>query len=149
MNKIQIIRATLDHIEIITPLFDDYRQFYGQSTDLEGARHFLSQRLQQNQSILLLALQGTNGIGFTQLYPAFSSVAMRPIWILNDLFVAESARHRRVATRLIEEAKRLAAESNVARLVLATAADNRPAQSLYEKLGWVRDRAFIHYKCQL
>lgn len=98
---------------------------------------------------MFLALSNTTAVGFTQLYPSFSSVAMRQIWILNDLFVAESARHTGVATSLMEEVKRFAADTQAVRLALATAIDNQPAQALYEKTGRVRDETFIHYNCEV
>lgn len=144
-----IIRATVDHIETAVTLFDAYRQFYGQSPNVEEAREFLSERLRQDQSVIFLALKDGIGCGFTQLYPAFSSVAMRPIWILNDLFVAPEARRHGVGESLMKAATEFAAESGAKRLVLATAVDNRAAQLLYEKIGWTRDNAFIHFNYEI
>ena len=74
---------------------------------------------------------------------------MRPIWVLNDLFVVESARKIGVARSLLKEAERLAGETNAARLVLETAPDNRAAQRLYKNLGWVKDDEFLHFKYDL
>lgn len=148
-NEVRIIQTKLEHIEIAAPLFDAYRQFYGQSPDVEGAREFVSERLRQGQSVIFLALQDGNGCGFTQLFPAFSSVAMRPIWILNDLFVAPEARRLGVAKSLMQAATEFAAENGAKRLVLATAVENQQAQSLYETTGWVRDEAFLHYNYDL
>ena len=144
-HEVNIIRAELEHIEIVAQLFDGYRQFYGQSHDIEGSRRFLAARLEQDQSVIFLALEDGAGCGFTQLYPAFSSVSMRPLWILNDLFVAPQARKLGVGKGLMQAATEFAAETGAKRLVLATEIDNLPAQSLYEKMGWIRDDAFIHY----
>jgi GNAT superfamily N-acetyltransferase len=91
----------------------------------------------------------SKALGFTQLYPSFSSIAMRPIWVLNDLFVVESARKMGVARSLLKEAERFARETNAARLILATANDNHAVQALYEKLGWAKDDEFLHYKYNL
>ena len=85
------------------------------------------------------------GLGFTQLYPAFSSVRMRRSWVLNDLFVAPDARGKGVARALMDRARQFAADNGIASLSLATAIDNHPAQALYESLGWVRDEKFYHY----
>ena len=142
---VTIFRATPEHLSEVARLFDAYRRFYKQESDLARATTFVAARLEQGDSVVLLARSKTTAIGFTQLYPSFSSVAMRRIWILNDLFVTESARHMGVATSLMEEAKRFAFETHAARLALATATDNEPAQALYESTGWVRDKAFIHY----
>ena len=109
----------------------------------------MAARLEQGDSAIFLTLDKSKALGFTQLYPSFSSIAMRPIWVLNDLFVVESARKMGVARSLLKEAERFARATNAARLVLATANDNRAAQALYEKLGWVKDEEFIHYNFNL
>ena len=144
-----IIRADAVHLNDTADLFDAYRSFYGQAADLNLAKEFISARFEQNDSVIFLAFNETRAVGFTQLYPSYSSVAMKRIWILNDLFVVDSARKTKVATSLMGEAKRFSEETNAARLVLATATDNRPAQTLYEKTGWERDDAFIHYKFEI
>ncbi len=140
-----IIRAQRGHVELVAPLFDLYRQFYGQPSDLEGARQFLKERLQHNESVIFLALGGTGAVGFTQLYPSFSSTAMKRLWILNDLFVARQARKHGVARALLERAREFAIETGASGLELATATDNLSAQRLYEKTGWKRDEDFYHY----
>ena len=73
---------------------------------------------------------------------------MRRIWTLNDLFVTPEARKGGVGRRLMTAAADFAVENGAKRLVLATAVDNAPAQSLYETLGWVRD-SFLHYKLDI
>lgn len=91
-QDLQLIRVMSERAGLIAPLFDAYRQFYGQTPDLEGARQFLFERLQGGESVIFAVMEGENALGFTQLYPSFSSVSMKPIWILNDLFVVEKAR---------------------------------------------------------
>ena len=141
----EVVRASAAHVDLAVPLFDGYRRFYGQPRDPEGARGFLQERTARGESALFLALEGTEGLGFAQLYPSFSSVSMKRLWILNDLFVAPEARRRGVAAALLEEARRLAVETRAKGLELATATENLPAQRLYERLGWERDDAFHHY----
>ena len=148
-DDLSIIRTTLDDTETLASLFDAYRQFYGQRPDLEGAERFVSERLEQGDSVIFLALKAGDGCGFTQLYPTFSSVAMRPIWILNDLFVAPEARRLGVGRSLMQTATDFATENGAKRIVLATAVDNRAAQALYEQIGWGRNDAFIHYNYEL
>ncbi len=136
---VQTIRAGLEHLDMLTGLFDAYRQFYGQKPDLAGASRFLEARLRGRDSVVFLAFRddapGT-GVGFVQLYPSFSSVAMKPIWILNDLFVAPEARRAGVARSLLEAACDLARSTGAARLRLATAKDNHAAKALYSASGW-------------
>lgn len=144
MTQHEISRAGVAQIEQIAPLFDGYRQFYGQPSDLDAARQFVLDRLRSDESVVFLATRDGRGLGFTQLFPLFSSVAMRPIWLLNDLFVAPEARRQGLAEALLERAKQHAISTGALRIELSTAQDN-PAQRLYERLGWQRDQGFYHY----
>jgi|SRR5579859_4835294 len=153
-NTTTIVRATIEDVPLIAPLFDGYRQFYKQPPDLEGAQHFLSARLQENSSVIFLALRTNEkgeqqACGFTQLYPSFSSVSLKPLWILNDLFVTPEARHMGVGRALLERARTFATETQAKGLTLSTAIDNYTAQALYETLGWKRDDEFYAYHLYL
>lgn len=141
----KIIRANSEHIGLIFPLFDSYRQFYKQRANAGGARKFLRERLKRDESVIFLAIQEGKALGFVQLYPSFDSVTMRRVWILYDLFVTPAARKRGVAKSLMERARRLAVDTRAKGLILETAIGNRPAQKLYEQLGWKRDKAFHRY----
>ena len=102
---IQVIQALKSHVDQIVPLFDQYRIFYGQSSDPSGANAFLQERFDLNESIVFLALENDMAIGFVQLYPMFSSVSMQRIFVLNDLFVHASHRGKNIGTLLLERAK--------------------------------------------
>jgi len=146
MTSVQVTRATVDDIDVVTPLFDAYRQFYQQPGDLDGARAFLAERLERGESVIFLArLDDGTPAGFTQLYPIFSSTTMQRAWLLNDLFVAPAARRAGVGRALLERAHAFAREMNSKELMLQTAVDNFPAQRLYESLGWQRDNDFYVY----
>jgi ribosomal protein S18 acetylase RimI-like enzyme len=145
-QDLQLISVTSEKVDLVAPLFDAYRQFYGQTTDLEGARQFLFERLQRGESAVYAVIEGENPLGFTQLYPSFSSVSMKPIWILNDLFVVEQARRRRIGARLLLAARDHAVQTGAVRLVLSTAVENVTAQALYEQQGWQKDTDFLHYQ---
>ena len=140
-----IIRAQLEHTDLIAPLFDAYRQFYKADSDLEASREFIHQRLLNNESIIFLGLEDDKAIGFAQLYPLFASVALQSLWLLNDLYVHPSARKQGTGEALINEAEDFARETNSRGLFLRTATDNIPAQRLYERCGWVRDEKFYRY----
>jgi GNAT superfamily N-acetyltransferase len=148
-SRLQLISVTLGQVELVAPLFDAYRRFYGQPSDLDGARRFLAERLGRGESVVYAVVEGVRALGFTQLYPSFSSVSMRPIWILNDLFVAEDARRRGVGVRLLRAARDHATRTGAVRLALSTAVTNTTAQALYERDGWRRDTAFLHYEYTL
>lgn len=144
-----VVRADASHLGPLVPLFDGYRQFYGQASDPEGSRAFLSGRLERGEVVIFLALDGETPLGFTQLYPSFTSVGMRPIWILNDLFVAPEGRRRGVGQALLARARQHGLETGAARLTLSTAKGNAAAQALYEAQGWRRDEGFYTYDLPL
>jgi ribosomal protein S18 acetylase RimI-like enzyme len=144
-SAVRIVRATAKDAERVAPLFDAYRQFYKQKSDLTAARVFIGERLKRDESVIFLALAGEKPVGFVQLYPCFSSTAMKRMWILNDLFVAPDARRHGAAKALMERARQWAVETKADGLWLETAVDNHPGQRLYESLGWKRDNDFYRY----
>lgn len=145
MDDLAIVRAEEKDLDAVARLFNSYRQFYGQSDNLREARSFIRSRLIHGDSLILLARTGSSAVGFAQMYPSFSSVAMRRVWILNDLFVSEESRRTGVAKQLLDRAETHARDDSAARLLLATAIDNTAAKNLYEAAGWTRDEAFDHY----
>jgi GNAT superfamily N-acetyltransferase len=147
--QLQPVRVSADQVDLVAPLFDAYRQFYGQLPDPGGARRFLAKRLGGGESVIFAVVEAGRALGFTQLYPSFSSVSMKPIWILNDLFVAGDARRRGVGAVLLAAARDHALRTGAARLVLSTAVTNTQAQALYERDGWRRDTVFFHYEYEL
>jgi GNAT superfamily N-acetyltransferase len=143
-----LTRSDLDTavFEVLAALFDGYRMFYGQPSDLARAAGFLRERIERGESSVLIALADDGaGLGFTQLYPLFSSVRAARIEILNDLFVAPGARGQGVGRALLRAAEGSARARGAVRLVLSTALDNHAAQALYAAAGWTRDDAFVEY----
>ncbi|MHB8631545.1 MAG: GNAT family N-acetyltransferase [Candidatus Limnocylindria bacterium] len=145
MPEVRTVRAELDDLDALVPLFDGYRQFYAQGSDRDGARAYLAERLARGESVIFLAIADGAVVGFTQLYPSFSSVSLRRLWVLNDLFVDPNARRGGVGRALLARAERWAAETQAKGLILSTAIDNIAAQQLYESCGWTRDQEFVHY----
>jgi ribosomal protein S18 acetylase RimI-like enzyme len=142
---IDIRRAALADADRLAPLFDAYRRFYGRDTDLPLARQFLADRLGHGESVVFLAANDATPCGFTQLYPLFSSLSCRAIWLLSDLFVDPGTRRSGVGRRLLEAAHTFAREQGAAAVELDTAHTNTQAQALYEELGYRRDLEFRHY----
>ncbi|MDI2586667.1 GNAT family N-acetyltransferase [Psychrobacillus sp. NEAU-3TGS] len=140
-----IHQATSNDLDSLVELFDLYRQFYKQASDLKGAREFLEERLIKNESVIFLAFDEGNPVGFTQLFPSFSSVSMKRSWVLNDLYVKETARRKGVAEKLIRRAIAFAEESEAKGILLETAADNVNAQKLYEKIGFIKESTYFYY----
>ena len=140
----KIIRASFEHIHQIAILLDQYRVFYGQTSDIEATTRFLEERVSKNEAILFIAYVDEEPVGFTQLYTSYSSVSLQPFFILNDLYVLKKYRGSGIGEALLNKAKELCKEMNYKGLGLETATDNR-AQQLYEKLGWKKDTACFHY----
>jgi len=138
-------QATIQDLEQLVPLFDGYRQFYGRASDVAAAREFLLARFTHNESTLFIAHEGERTIGFTQLYPSFSSISLARIFVLNDLFVHEHARRKGVASALLSAAVNFATALGADRLSLSTAITNDAAQALYHSAGWKRDDQFLVY----
>jgi GNAT superfamily N-acetyltransferase len=149
-SNFRIRQATIHDLEILVPLFDAYRQFYEQPSDPVLARQFLGDRFAHHESVILLAQSsGEQGLGFTQLYPLFSSTRAARTYLLNDLFVAAEARRLGVARRLLEEAANTARALGAIALSLSTAQSNHRAQALYESLGWQHEQEFREYTLSL
>ncbi|WP_340371907.1 GNAT family N-acetyltransferase [Peribacillus sp. FSL E2-0218] len=140
-----IQRATLDQLESLTGLFDSYRVFYEQVSDFVSARNFLGERLANGDSVVFMASEEEDAVGFVQLYPSFSSVSMRHSWILNDLFVKDSARKKGYGEELLKAAIAFARESGAKGITLETGKDNVEAQSLYEKIGFARETNYFYH----
>lgn len=134
----KIIQAQMKHLDDLVSLFDGYRMFYKQNSNIKDAKTFLKERITNKESIILIVYSSDNAIGFTQLYPLFSSVTMQPIYLLNDLFVHSNYRNKSVGHILIQAAKDLCTKNNYKGLAIQTAYDN-PAQHLYERLGFKKD----------
>ena len=146
---IEIRCAVPADADALAPLFDAYRGFYGRPPDLPLARSFLADRLTRGESVVLVALDASTPCGFTQLYPLFSSLRCRPIWMLSDLFVAPERRRGGTGRRLMEAAHAFARAQGAASVELDTAHTNTAAQALYESLGYERDLEFRHYVLSL
>ncbi|MFK0314010.1 GNAT family N-acetyltransferase [Pseudomonas sp. NPDC090233] len=144
----RIIKATLEHLDLITPLFVRYREFYGQLPYPDSSRKFLETRLKRGESVIYLALPDDDNdklLGFCQLYPSFSSLSLKRVWILNDIFVAEDSRRMLVADHLMREAKKMAKDTQAVRMRVSTSADNEVARKTYESIGFRKDTEFENY----
>lgn len=145
MSTITVRQAVLSDLEMLAPLFDGYRQFYGRETDVHAAREFLLARFNHGESVLFIAFDNSAPVGFAQLYPSFSSVSLARTFVLNDLFVHEHARRNGVASKLMSAAVEFAGALGAVRLSLSTATSNETAQALYQSTGWKRDEQFFVY----
>lgn len=151
----------------VSRLFNNYRIFYGQHSDLKGARCFIQERFRNEESIIFIAELGDAGegasaeaesicqysgesqvraAGFVQIYPSFSSVSMGPIWVLNDLYVDSDYRKQGIARKLLQAVAGEAKERQIIRITLSTAVSNLQAQALYESEAYTQDQSFMYYE---
>ena len=146
---IEIRRAHAGDLEQLLPLVAGYRAFYKQEPDAQRERAFMEEHLRNGTSIVFVAEEDGRAVGFTQLFPAFSTVHLGPSLILEDLFVDRACRGKGVATRLLEAAIAHARAIGASGMFLETAMDNVGAQSVYERAGWTREGRFFKYNAPL
>jgi len=139
-----ISRITISEIAELHPLVEQYRAFYKQPKN-DKTLSYLEERIKNEEAIAFIARVGGEAVGFTLLYPTFSTVSLSNIWLLNDLYVEESARGNGIASELMDVAESAAKQAGATRVFLRTANDNLPAQALYEGRKWVKDEVFRRY----
>ncbi len=140
-----VSRAGLDDLDELVPLFAAYRVFYKQPDDAHKARAFLHDRLHNDESVVFMARVDGKAVGFTLLYPCFSSVRASRTWLLNDLYVDAGARRKGVAAALLDAARQHGLSTGATSLTLQTGKDNTAAQALYEREGWIRQDDYYWY----
>ena len=136
-------------LDQLAELFDQYRQFYECPPDLGAAKNWLAENLERGRSTLFAADNGSQLLGFTQLYPALCSVDLVDYFVLYDLYVIEAARRQGIARALMNAASDWAKAQGAARLDLETARDNAPGQALYRDLGYEPDVVFLKFRLDL
>ena len=146
----KIIRATKENLNQVGKLFDLYRQFYKYKSSVRESTNYISERINNNESIIFFAItENNNSAGFVQLYETFGSLHLGKIIILYDLYVKEEFRKHGIGKKLMEKSEEYAKSIGAKGIELSTAKDNLSAQSLYEKIGYIRDNEFYSYSYQI
>ena len=152
-QKLSIVQAGPWDAAAVAALLEDFRKFYNQAPDQELAHRFVMERLEHGDSVVFLGTVTNGGtpfpVAFAQMYPAFSSLGLSRIWILNDLFVTPDYRRRGYGRALVQACIDHARKTNAASIILETGIDNEPAKSLYTKLGFARSEDFHPYTLNL
>ncbi|WP_378186624.1 GNAT family N-acetyltransferase [Aquimarina sp. W85] len=132
-----IRKAELKDSISLSILFDAYRVFYKKESDRKAALTFVEERILQNDSEFFVA-ETKEGIlvGFTQLYPLFSSTRMQKLWLLNDLYVNPEYRGQGISIQLIERAKQLVVDTKACGMFLETEKSNAIGNALYPRAGF-------------
>ncbi|KJY38498.1 MULTISPECIES: GNAT family N-acetyltransferase [Streptomyces] len=135
-------------LDVAAELFRGYLEFYEvRVEDPARPREFLAERIAKDESLVLLGeVAGLGTVGFAQVYRTFSSLSLRPIWVLGDLYVAPSGRRTGAGRTLLREVLERAREAGVAGVQLETGFANEVAQGLYESEGFVREGYYIYFR---
>lgn len=143
---ISIRKITEADLELVSDLFDQYREFYKQNSDIKAAQLFLADRiLQKDSEIYIAEVNGNTIVGFVQLYPLLSSTRMKKLWLLNDLFVHEKYRGKGISKLLMNEAKQHCISTQACGVILETAKSNVIGNSLYPNVGFTLDNDHNYY----
>ena len=142
-------KASLEDLNQLAVLFDEYRQFYGASSNLNLSQQFLKQRFENQESVIFVHVKDDVLTGFILLYLGFSSVACSTYYILDDVYVTPQFRRQGSAKQLIDTAILFARHENALRISLETQKTNRESHRLYEMMGFIPDSEFRTYHCFL
>ena len=145
----KIYKATPADANIIGPVFDLYRIFYKQKSNIKEACRYIKARLEANESIIFFIKDKERCVGFTQLYPTFDSVNLRKKIVLYDLYICEDYRRKGNGKILMDAAKDYAQLNKFGSIELSTNKGNIQGQSLYEALGYIRDQEFYSYDLEI
>ena len=142
----KIIKCHQERLKETATLFNAYRMFYGQESDVDAVYAFLKENLDNDRSVLFLLIdEDDHAVAFTQLYPSFCSVEMKPIYYLYDLYVDVNERGKGHSKLLMSYVTDYFKKEGVKRLTLDTALSNKVAQNLYESIGYEKESEFITY----
>jgi ribosomal protein S18 acetylase RimI-like enzyme len=144
---IEIRQGTSKDIDQLVVLFEAYRHFYRQQPAQEQATQFLTARLNNKESVIFIAIDQpkNEAVGFTQLYPTYTSTRMKKSWILNDLFVSEKGRGQGISKLLINAAKEHCVATKTFGLLLETERTNIIGNKLYPSAGFTKETSNFYY----
>lgn len=142
-------KASTEDLHQLSTLFDEYRQFYGASSNIKQSYDFLKQRFENQQSVIFIHVKDDVITGFIVLYLGFSSLSCSSYYILDDVYVTPVYRRQGSAKQLIDTAIIFARHENATRISLETQKTNTKSHKLYESMGFVKDSEFETYHCFL
>ena len=145
MNKLTIRQATIQDLPKLVPIFDSYREYFGQQKDPAAVEQFLFEKFEHLESVIFIAQLQEEVVGFAQLYPVFSSLTLQRVWLLNDFFIAEEFRGSGVGTQLFAKVKEFTLLTKSKGIELSVEHSNKKAWAFWEKQGFQLDEDFRYY----
>ena len=143
-----IVKSTEKHLDQLVDIFEEYRQFCGFKQSPNETKAFLKKLICNEESIIFIALEPDTDrvMGFVNLYPSYSSLALQRLWILNDLGVSSCYRGKGVSKALIQKVQAFAEETNAIRIELKTGVNNVIARRLYQSMDFTIDSDNVYYR---
>ncbi|MGG5508096.1 MULTISPECIES: GNAT family N-acetyltransferase [unclassified Myroides] len=140
-----IKKASVEDLEEVSELFNLYRIFYRQETDLQESTSFIKERLLQGESDIFLVIYDQKAVGFVQLYKLFHYIKLQKQWLLSDLFVHPDYRGKGLSVALINRSKQWCEETGACGLMLETEKTNIIGNNLYPKCDFQYDGVHNYY----
>jgi GNAT superfamily N-acetyltransferase len=139
---IEVSRVTEGALPELLPLMRGYCDFYEVSPSddqlLALARALIADP--KRDGVQLLARSGGEAVGFATIYWSWATTIASRIGVMNDLFVAPSARGTGAAEQLILACVEECKDHGAAELTWQTAPDNERAQHVYDRIGAKRSQ---------
>ena len=130
----KIFKAEQWNLDILLPLFEQYRLSYGMKENPERTLAFLHNRIRFSESIIFIATdERQQAVGFVQLYPRLSSLQLQRYWQLTDIFVREVKNQGEIYNALIEKAKEFVRFTQANRLIIE---QDQQQRELWEARGF-------------
>ena len=139
-GRIEPVR--LDDLDVLLPLMRAYCDFYKvQPTDEQLTSLSTVLLSSPAEGLQLLARdEDDRAVGFATIYWGWQTLTASRTGLMNDLFVASSARGAGWAEALIDACGHQCRDRGIATLIWQTALDNERAQKVYDRVGGVSER---------
>jgi GNAT superfamily N-acetyltransferase len=127
-----------DLLGLMRAYCDFYRAAPSDAALLSLARALLADN--EHEGVQLMARDGDGApAGFATVYWSWSTTAAWRIGTMNDLYVTPAARGQRLGDRLIAACLERCRERGAAALEWQTAPENLRAQTVYDRVGAIRE----------
>ncbi|PNZ39544.1 GNAT family N-acetyltransferase [Mammaliicoccus vitulinus] len=140
-----ISRLQVNEVNKIIPIFNEYRVYFGEQSDIDAAERFLYENLSSDNAVIFIAEDNDDVIGFIQLYTMLSSMKMSELLIINDLYLTAKARGQRIGEKLMHQVFKYGKENGYETIYLETEKSNIGGNRLYTKLGMQIDDEHNYY----
>jgi GNAT superfamily N-acetyltransferase len=140
MHRIEIVgeRDVPELLPLMRAYCDFYRVDPSDEALLDMSRALLADP--EREGLQLIGRDGQDrAVGFATIFWSWSTLSAARIGVMNDLYVAPSARGSGLAEALIEACRERCVERGARVLCWQTAKDNFRAQRLYERMGGRRE----------